>query len=161
MPHWPHTGDKLLAIFPSSLQWRHNQCDGVWNHQPHDCLFDRLFRRRSKKTSKLHVTGLCEGNSPVAGEFPAQRASNAENVYIWWCYHSNLNVVEISFGSHPNSNDMITANFWAWRSSNQSVDDRGEVDNREFPAMLPMTLNWFLWNILFWYFIWQCNRNSD
>ena len=41
-------------------------------------------RRRSKKTSKLRVTGLCEGNSPVTGEFPAQMASNAENVSIWW-----------------------------------------------------------------------------
>ena len=34
----------------------------------------------SKKTSKLRATGLCAGNSPVAGEFPAQRASNAEIV---------------------------------------------------------------------------------
>ena len=41
----------------------------------------------SKKTSKLHVTGLCEGNPPVTGEFPAQRASNAENVSIWWRHH--------------------------------------------------------------------------
>ena len=39
---------------------------------------NRLFRRRSKKTSKLRVTGLCEGNSPETGEFPTQRASNAE-----------------------------------------------------------------------------------
>ena len=38
----------------------------------------------SKKTSKLCVTGLCEENSPVTGEFPAQRATNAENVSIWW-----------------------------------------------------------------------------
>ena len=38
--------------------------------------------RRSKKTSKLSVTGLCAGNSPVTNEFPAQRASNAENVSI-------------------------------------------------------------------------------
>ena len=44
-------------------------------------------RRRSKKTSKLRVTGLCAGNSPVTGEFPAQRASNAENVSIWWRHH--------------------------------------------------------------------------
>ena len=44
-------------------------------------------RHRSKKTSKLRVTGLCEGNSPVTGEFPAQRASNAENVSIWWRHH--------------------------------------------------------------------------
>ena len=43
-----------------------------------------LFRRESKKTSKLRVTGLCAGNSPVTGEFPAQMASNAENVSIWW-----------------------------------------------------------------------------
>ena len=52
--------------------------DIVSNHQSHDCLLDRLFRRRSKKTSKLHVTGLCAGNSPGTGQFPAQRASNAE-----------------------------------------------------------------------------------
>ena len=48
---------------------------------------NRLFRHRWKKTSKLSVTGLCEGNSPVTGEFPAQRASNAENVFIWWRHH--------------------------------------------------------------------------
>ena len=38
----------------------------------------RLFGRRSKKAFKLRVTGLCVGNSPVTGEYPAQRASNAE-----------------------------------------------------------------------------------
>ena len=38
--------------------------------------------RRSKNTSKLRATGLCAGNSPVTGEFPAQMASNAENVSI-------------------------------------------------------------------------------
>ena len=67
-----------------TIMWRHNGCDGVSNHQPHDCLLNRPFRRRSKKTSKLRVTGLCEGNSPVTGEFPSQVASNAENVSIWW-----------------------------------------------------------------------------
>ena len=29
---------------------------------------------------------LC-GNSPVTGEFPAQMASNDENVSIWWRHH--------------------------------------------------------------------------
>ena len=67
-----------------TLRWCHNERDGVSNHQPHHCLLNRLFRRRSKKTSKLRVTGLCVGNSPVTGEFPAQRASNAENDSIWW-----------------------------------------------------------------------------
>ena len=53
-------------------------------NQTHNCLLNRLFRRRSKKTSKLWVTGLCGVNSPVTSEFPAQRASNAGNVSIWW-----------------------------------------------------------------------------
>ena len=35
-----------------------------------------------RKKSKLRVTGFCAGNSPVIGEFPAQIASNAENVSI-------------------------------------------------------------------------------
>ena len=51
-------------------------------------------RRKSKKTSKLRVTGLCAGNSPVTGEFPAQRASNAENVSIWWRHHAKKGVIK-------------------------------------------------------------------
>ena len=70
-----------------TLQWRHDKHDAVSNHQPHDCLLNRLFRRRSKKTAKLRVTGLFAGNSPVTGEFPAQRTSNAENAFIWWRHH--------------------------------------------------------------------------
>ena len=54
-----HVHNVLIA-----LQWRHNDQDGVSNHQPRGCLLNRLFRRRSKKTSKLRVTGLCVGNSP-------------------------------------------------------------------------------------------------
>ena len=50
-------------------------------------LFNRLFRHRSEKTSKLHVTGLCAGNSPGTGEFPAQMASYAENASIWRRHH--------------------------------------------------------------------------
>ena len=70
-----------------TFQWRHNGRDGVPNHQPHDRLLNRLFRHRWKKTSKLRVTGLCEGNSPVIAEFPTQTASNWENVSIWWRHH--------------------------------------------------------------------------
>ena len=65
-----------------TLQWPHNKRHGVSNHQPRDCLLNRLFRRRRKKTSILRVTGLWEGNSPVTGEFPAQRACKAENVFV-------------------------------------------------------------------------------
>ena len=75
-----------------SLQWRHNGRDSVSNHQPHDCLLNRLFKCRSKETSKLRVTGLCAGNSPGTGGFPAQMASNAENVSIWWRRHDKIMV---------------------------------------------------------------------
>ena len=72
-----------------SLQWRHNGGDGVSNHQRLDYLLKSLFRCRSKKTSKLRDTGLCEGNSPVTGEFPSQRAKIVENVsmfvYSFYC----------------------------------------------------------------------------
>ena len=77
----------FTARICGTLQWRHNERDGVSDHQPHDCLLNRLFRRRSKKTSKLRVTGLSAGNSPVTVEFPAQMASNGDNVSIWWRHH--------------------------------------------------------------------------
>ena len=82
-------GSQALDIYEGyiSLRWRRNGRDSVSNHQLHDCLLNRLFRRRSKKTSKLRVTGLCVGNSPGTGEFPTQMASNAENVSIWWRHH--------------------------------------------------------------------------
>ena len=78
------------ATFQWPLQWHHNELNGCSNHQPHDCFLNCLFSRRSKKTSKLHVTGLCPGNSPVTGEFPAQKASNAEKVSIWWRHHGQI-----------------------------------------------------------------------
>ena len=65
------------------LQWCHNGHGGISNHQPHYCLLNHLFRRKSKKTSRP----LCAGNSLVTGAFPAQMASNAEKVSIWWCHH--------------------------------------------------------------------------
>ena len=52
------------SLRSSALHWRHNDYDGVSNHQPHAYLLNRLFKSRSKKTSKLCVTSLCVGNSP-------------------------------------------------------------------------------------------------
>ena len=78
----------LLQWRGVTLEWPHNGQDSVSNHQPHDCL----LRHRSKKTSKLRVTGLCARNSPGTGKFPAQRASNAENVSIWWRHHDHWGI---------------------------------------------------------------------
>ena len=69
------------------LQWRHNERDGVSTHRLLGSLLNRLFGSRSKKKLKLRVTGLCEGNSPVTGGFPSWRASNTENISIWWHHH--------------------------------------------------------------------------
>ena len=70
---------KILAR--DTLQWCYKEHDGVLNHQPHNCFLNRLFSHRSKKTSKLRVTGLYSGE--FTGEFPTQRASNAENFSSW------------------------------------------------------------------------------
>ena len=61
--HWPF-GRGI------TLQWRHNGPDGISNRQPYDCLLNRLLRHRSKKTSKLRITGLCAGNSPGSVNSP-------------------------------------------------------------------------------------------
>ena len=74
------------ATWRTALQWRHNERDGVSNRQ-RDCLLNRLFRRISKKTPKLCVTGFCEGNPPMTDRCPSQRPSNAEYVSIWWRHH--------------------------------------------------------------------------
>ena len=47
------------------------------------------------------VTGLCEGNLPVTGELPAQRASNAENVSIWWRHHVLHSPMLMDAQRHP------------------------------------------------------------
>ena len=58
-----YTDISMFCRNGQSLHWRHNDHDGISNHQPHGCLLNRVFRRRSKKTSKLRVNGLCAGNS--------------------------------------------------------------------------------------------------
>ena len=119
-PPWAH---KQFAnpVHPLSLQWRHNWHDGVSNHQPRECLFNRLFGRRSKKTSKLLITGLREGYSPVIGECSAQRASNAENVSIWWRHR----VLCLPFDTshchtvHPKQYAHALYRILLWLGSNQ------------------------------------------
>ena len=96
----------VLSHRNGNIHHRHH-CDvimGVPNHQPNDCLLDHLFGGRSKKTLNIRFTGLCVGNSPVTGEFPAQMASNVENVSIWWRHHGkhsylygNVQYNEISY----------------------------------------------------------------
>ena len=105
--------NSLKQTKPLPLPWRHNRQDGVSNHQPHQCLLNRLFGRRSKKTSKLRVTGLCLVNSPETDKFPAQMASSAENVSIWWRHHANSQFGFIkSLSAHMVLTTLATDIIW-------------------------------------------------
>ena len=91
--------------FRKLLQWRHDgERDRVSIHRPLDCLFNRLFGGRSKKTPKLRVTGLCEENPTVTAEFPLQMTSDAK-MFSFWCHH----------GRHSNLLSVIkTGAFAIW-----------------------------------------------
>ena len=112
----------LLTSYP--IQWHHNEYNGISNHQPHDCLLNHLFRRRSKKISKLCITGLCEGNSLVTSEFPTQRASNAENISIWRCHHDNETVLQWDIGFYM-TNDTRCHVFISLPTSGVQVNHPG------------------------------------
>ena len=95
LKYWPSefcdnskkTQNLICRVFQNSLWakvtllWRHNMRHNGRHQKPDDCLFNLSFRRRSKKTSNLRVTGLCVGNSPH------KKASNMENIFIWWRQH--------------------------------------------------------------------------
>ena len=82
-----HKTQSIPFLYNKTLHWRQNERVGVSDHQPHHCFPNCLFRHRSKKISKLRITGLCAGNSLLTGQFPAQRASNTKNVSIWRLHH--------------------------------------------------------------------------
>ena len=132
------------------LQWRHKGCDGISNHQPQDCLLNGLFRRRSKKTSKLCVTGLCVGNSPGTGEFPAKMASYAENVSIWWRHHALMTQFHLatlddfiikkttknSYVNTLKTESRHDANFVEMRSCSAAEDDKVGFMTSSFQCIL-------------------------
>ena len=106
--------DRGRTITHLQISWFHTQVynngrDGISNHQPHECLLSRLIRRRSEKTSKLHVTGFCAGNSLMTGEFPAQIASNAEYVSNWWRHHGLVRIPLYARSPRP----VLDAQPWA------------------------------------------------
>ena len=75
----------------NSLQWRHNERDGISNHLRLHCLLNRLFRCGP---SKFRVTGLCEGSSTVTVELPAQtpvmrKMFPFDDVTLWSRNNSN------------------------------------------------------------------------
>ena len=107
----------------AEIQWCYDEHDGFSNHRCLDCVLIRLFRCRSTKTSKLRITGLCEGNSPVAFGFLSQRASNVENVsirlrHVNRCYFSKWLIGSIHGTTWYLKGGKISSNGWLDLSQN-------------------------------------------
>ena len=90
--NWKPTPVNIFVLFHDDTIYIYQSCDNIpmtpwWARWYLKLPASRLLRRRSKKTAKPRVTGLYEGNSPVSGEFPAQSASNAENISSWSRHH--------------------------------------------------------------------------
>ena len=85
-----------LHIFTYTLHWRHN---GAMASQITSLtiVYSTVYSGVDKKTIMLRVTGLYAGNAPVTGKFPAQMASNSENVSIWWRHHVYMTGYWIQF----------------------------------------------------------------
>ena len=97
------------------LQWRHEEKERL--KSPAVQLFtQRFIQAQIKETSKLGVPGRCEGNSPVTDKFPAQSASNAENVSIWWRHHGILLYHRLSenCAAHTGHLSVVSPNRCLW-----------------------------------------------
>ena len=69
-------------------------------------VYSTIYSGTDKQKSKPRVTGLLEVNSPVTGELPTQRASNTENVSIWWRHHDTRNNLGRSFALASVSDEL-------------------------------------------------------
>ena len=67
------------------------------NHRKLHCLMKSLFTLTTKKSSEVYIIGPLLDVPSVTGEFPSERASNAENVAISWCDHG-----------------LLPSTFWIW-----------------------------------------------
>ena len=106
-----------LDLWWGTVQWRHNGRNGVSNHQPHDCLLNRVFRRRSKKTPKFRFNGLCARNSPVtSSSLPEIDRHVADDnwTYASWrpFFRSQCDNKDVSLESNSSFNDHVVMVSW-------------------------------------------------
>ena len=78
-----------------------------------------------RKHQSYASLALCAGNSPVTGEFPAQMASNAEKVSMWWRHH----VLEIN------------------RLTRQNIRIRGGLEKVVMATMTRIWSWWLSWDM--------------
>ena len=135
---------KLILSHCSTLQWRHNEGDGISNHWHLYCLLNCWFRWNSKKTWKLCVTSLCVRNSTVTCEFPAQSASNAENVSIWWHRH------EVALGQSDNKSVSVQVMAWHWTGQKPLPEPMiTQIYDAKWSTPIDNQLgtDWWIWHI--------------
>ena len=88
-----------------------------------------------RKYIKLRVTGLCDGNSPMTGEFPTQRAGNAENVSIWWRHHGK------TLSRHNISKELCTIYTYCCILFLFGIHATGTNGNWHWPMSINQLLN--------------------
>ena len=72
-------------------------------------VYSTVYSGADQRKHRSSVSlAICAGNSPVTGEFPAQMASNAENVSIWWRHHGWLQCQVEGY---------LPARWWSWMES--------------------------------------------
>ena len=143
----------VLVQYWSAKIWYQRACRSAIpitvtsNHRSLDCLSNRMFMRRQKKTSKLRVTDLWEGNPQVTGRFPPQKASNTEDVSIWWCHHakcafrlsSKINISRIVFFIIVCFHFRNTASYeWIIKFTINPVQDKFKYVS---PLRMPMSVH--------------------
>ena len=137
--HWLH-------MLVSTLRWRRNGHRGVSNRQPHRCLLNLLFGCRSKKISKLRVTGLCAANSPGTGvkwstchKLKILNAIFNENIYIL-----NQNFIEICIWKSK----LVTTQHW-WTETEMSFLQnvvKFHQNDDIYQSLVQHTKHWQWWN---------------
>ena len=125
-----HCGEDFTSYEQyAALLWRHNDHDGVSNHQSHGCLLNRLFRRRSKKTSKLRVTGICAGNSPGPVNSPHKGPVTQKMVPF------DDVIMKICLSCHQLGPMLVTCSYgniqkWRKMKSSPTADTEPEAKNK-------------------------------
>ena len=140
-----------VVIMPTSLQWRQNERHRVSNHQHLDHLLRRLFRRTSKKTSKIYATGLCEWNPLVMSGFPNKGPVTRKmfpfdhHGYPKWWHHIFMTggTSGLSLWQYPMQ--PVTTNFMLWQLSLFSLSDKDStILIVKFCCPLPKSCNFIL-----------------
>ena len=125
-----------------ALHWRHNGHDGVSNHQPHAVFYSTVY---SDADLRKHQS---------SASLPAQRASNTENVSIWWRHHVDV-VVERNLVWQRSTYQPTR------RADNQPCSTLYEVRVRLFNGCINIITAWFMFTHSFRHPYAQLSKRND